>query len=88
MPAKHKSSSPHLVDPDEAPEITEAWVRGADLYEGDKLVRRGRPPRADPQTAGDPAPGPAGARPVAGQRQGLADTRCGNTCRKGTEVAQ
>lgn len=49
MPAKHKSSSPHLVDPDEAPEITEAWVREADLYEGDKLVRRGRPPVPTPK---------------------------------------
>lgn len=49
MPAKHKSSSPHLVDPDEAPEITEAWVREADLYEGDKLVRRGRPPVPTPR---------------------------------------
>jgi uncharacterized protein (DUF4415 family) len=49
MPAKHKSSSPHLVDPDDAPEITEAWVREADLYEGDKLVRRGRPPVPTPK---------------------------------------
>ena len=49
MPAKHKSSSPHLVDPDEAPEITEAWVREADLYQGDKLVRRGRPPVPTPK---------------------------------------
>jgi uncharacterized protein (DUF4415 family) len=49
MPAKHKSSSPHLVDPDEAPEITETWVREADLYEGDKLVRRGRPPVPTPK---------------------------------------
>jgi uncharacterized protein (DUF4415 family) len=49
MPAKHKSSSPHLVDPDDAPEITEAWVREADLYEGDRLVRRGRPPVPTPK---------------------------------------
>jgi uncharacterized protein (DUF4415 family) len=33
-----------LADPDEAPEVTDAWVREADLYEGDKLIRRGRPP--------------------------------------------
>lgn len=31
-------------DYEEIPELTEAWFRGADLYEGDKLVRRGRPP--------------------------------------------
>ena len=30
-------------DPDYAPEITDAWVAGADLYRGKKLVRRGRP---------------------------------------------
>jgi hypothetical protein len=50
MPAKHKSSSPHLVDPDDAPEITEAWVREADLYEGNRLVRRGRPPCRPPNS--------------------------------------
>ena len=49
MPAKHKSSSPHLVDPDDAPEITEAWVREADLCEGNRLVRRGRPPVPAPK---------------------------------------
>ena len=30
------------VDPDDAPEITDEWIEGADLYEGDKLIRRGR----------------------------------------------
>jgi uncharacterized protein (DUF4415 family) len=27
----------------EIPELTDEWFRGADLYEGGKLVRRGRP---------------------------------------------
>ena len=44
MTAKQKSLPAHLADPDEAPEVTDAWVREADLYEGDKLIRRGRPP--------------------------------------------
>ena len=28
---------------DDAPELTDAWFAGADLYEGERLVRRGRP---------------------------------------------
>jgi len=31
-------------DYEEIPELTDEWFRGADLYEGDKLIRRGRPP--------------------------------------------
>jgi hypothetical protein len=31
------------------PEITDAWIAGADLYQGDKLVRRGRPKLANPR---------------------------------------
>lgn len=36
----------HEVSPEEyeeIPELTEGWFRRADLYEGDRLVRRGRP---------------------------------------------
>ena len=40
MTAKQKSLPAHLADPDEAPEVTDAWVREADLYEGDKLIRQ------------------------------------------------
>ena len=32
------------VDPDDAPELTREFFRTADVYEGKKLVRRGRPP--------------------------------------------
>jgi hypothetical protein len=28
-------------DPNDAPEITQAWIDGADLYHGKKLIRRG-----------------------------------------------
>ena len=31
----------------EIPELTDAWFRSADLYEGDRLVRRGRPPSSN-----------------------------------------
>jgi uncharacterized protein (DUF4415 family) len=45
MSAKLPKSAPSWVDPDDAPEITTAWVAEADVYAGDKLVRRGRPPK-------------------------------------------
>ncbi|MDP3483437.1 MAG: BrnA antitoxin family protein [Sulfuricella sp.] len=32
-----------MINPDEAPELTDAWFQRADLYEGEKLLRRGRP---------------------------------------------
>lgn len=46
MSAKLPNSKKPWVDPDDAPEITDAWVREADLYHGEKLVRRGRPKAA------------------------------------------
>jgi uncharacterized protein (DUF4415 family) len=39
------------VDPDDAPEWTKEQFEHADLYRGDKLVRRGRPPSANPKQA-------------------------------------
>jgi uncharacterized protein (DUF4415 family) len=32
------------VDPDDAPKLTRKFFRTADVYEGKRLVRRGRPP--------------------------------------------
>lgn len=51
MNVKQKSSAPTSrdPDPDALPEITDAWIAGADLYHGDKLVRRGRPKAANPR---------------------------------------
>lgn len=43
MNAKSKPSSRTWVDVDDAPEITHAWIESADTYDGDRLVRRGRP---------------------------------------------
>lgn len=48
MSAKRKKSSPISRDSD-PPEITDAWVAEADLYHGDKLVRRGRPKLENPR---------------------------------------
>ena len=49
MNVKRKSSARSSPDPDSLPEITDAWIVGADLPEGDKLVRRGRPKVAAPR---------------------------------------
>ena len=43
MNAKSKPSPLPWTDPDDAPEITEQWVKEANLFDGAKLVRRGRP---------------------------------------------
>lgn len=32
------------VSADDAPEISDEWIEQADLRDGDKIVRRGRPP--------------------------------------------
>jgi len=39
------------VDPDDAPEWTDEMFERADLYHGDKLIRRGRPPSEHPKQA-------------------------------------
>jgi uncharacterized protein (DUF4415 family) len=39
------------VDPDEAPELIREYFERADLYRGDELLRRGRPPSANPKQA-------------------------------------
>jgi uncharacterized protein (DUF4415 family) len=49
MSAKRKGSVRTSSRVDEIPELTEEWIRGADLYVGPKLVRRGRPPLAKPR---------------------------------------
>ncbi len=43
MPGKSKSSRRSSRSSDDAPEITDRWIAGADLYHGKKLLRRGRP---------------------------------------------
>ncbi len=49
MNVKRKNSVPTSPDTDSLPEITNAWIAGADLYQGDKLIRRGRPKLANPR---------------------------------------
>ena len=38
-------------DPDTAPELTKEYFERADLYQGNKLIRRGRPPSDNPKQA-------------------------------------
>ena len=44
MSEKQKSGAGAWVDPDDAPELTAEHFERADVYDGDKLIRRGRPP--------------------------------------------
>ena len=45
------SISKGWVDPDDAPELTDVHFERADVYRGDKLVRRGRPKLERPKQA-------------------------------------
>jgi uncharacterized protein (DUF4415 family) len=49
MNAKRKKSVRTSTNSDDLPEVTEQWLAGADLYDGKKLVRRGRPPLENPR---------------------------------------
>jgi uncharacterized protein (DUF4415 family) len=39
------------IDPDDAPELTDEYFERADVYVGDRLVRRGRPKLERPKEA-------------------------------------
>lgn len=43
MSANKPSTEASWVDPDDAPELTEEFFQEADLYVGERLVKRGRP---------------------------------------------
>jgi uncharacterized protein (DUF4415 family) len=49
MNAKPTEPSSEWVDPDDAPEWTDEMFDRADLYHGEVLIRRGRPPLAAPK---------------------------------------
>ena len=49
MNVKQKNLKRTSADSEDLPEITDAWVAGADLYNGTKLVRRGRPKLDNPR---------------------------------------
>lgn len=49
MNASKQNSPTTFHDPDDAPELTDEFFQRADLYDGERLVRRGRPPVAVPR---------------------------------------
>ncbi|MDX2265017.1 MAG: BrnA antitoxin family protein [Hyphomicrobiales bacterium] len=51
MPRKKTSGADAWVDPDDAPELTEAFFDRAEIRKGGRLVRRGRPPLDHPKQA-------------------------------------
>lgn len=44
MNAKQRATQPAWTDPDDAPELDDEFFERATLYDGDRVVRRGRPP--------------------------------------------
>ena len=48
MPRKRGAGEPAWTDPEDAPELTDAFFDRADVYEGGQLVRRGRPKLGSP----------------------------------------
>jgi uncharacterized protein (DUF4415 family) len=51
MPRKKKFGSAAWVDPDDAPELTDAFFDRAEIRQGRRIVRRGRPPLPNPKQA-------------------------------------
>jgi uncharacterized protein (DUF4415 family) len=49
MPRKKSAGESAWIDPDDVPELTDAYFDRADLYHGEVLIRRGRPPLAAPK---------------------------------------
>ena len=49
MKKSKKTTKSTWIDPDDAPELTKEWFEQADLYHGEKLVRRGRPKSLNPK---------------------------------------
>lgn len=51
MNANKHATPTGWVDPDDAPELTDEFFQQADEFNGEKLVRRGRPKAAAPKEA-------------------------------------
>ena len=51
MPKKGKSGGGAWVDRDDAPLLTDQFFDRAEIRDGDKIVRRGRPPLPHPKQA-------------------------------------
>jgi uncharacterized protein (DUF4415 family) len=51
MPRKKSSGSSKWVDPDDAPELTKEFFERGEIRQGEKVIRRGRPPLDKPKQA-------------------------------------
>lgn len=51
MPKRKKSGADAWADPDDAPELTDGFFDRAEIRQGDRIVRRGRPPLPSPKEA-------------------------------------
>lgn len=51
MLASKRNTRSTWVDPDDAPELTDEFFEKADLYQGSRLIRRGRPKSDNPKVA-------------------------------------
>jgi uncharacterized protein (DUF4415 family) len=51
MPTKKRTTKSKWIDPDDAPQLDRTWFERAEIREGNKLVRPGRPRRAAPKEA-------------------------------------
>jgi uncharacterized protein (DUF4415 family) len=51
MPRKKRSGAAAWADPDDAPELTDTFFDRAEIRDGDKVLRRGRPPLPNPKQA-------------------------------------
>ena len=51
MQTKKPGPGSEWADADDAPPLTEDWFEGADLHDGGRMVRRGRPKSASPKEA-------------------------------------
>ena len=51
MPTKKRTTKSKWIDPDDAPRLDREWFERAEIWEGNKLVRPGRPRKATPKEA-------------------------------------
>lgn len=51
MTANKQATLTDWIDPDDEPELTDEFFDRADEYDGDKLIRRGRPKAESPKLA-------------------------------------
>jgi len=49
MNGKQSDGGNSWIDPDDAPELTDEWFERATLYDGERVIRRGRPKLDSPK---------------------------------------